>query len=866
MSWLSLAGRFSSLPLILAGPMLRRAEPHAVTVWLALKAARLATLRIYGSNAEGKLVQQLEGTRHTVRLGDHLHLVAVTAHATNQRERLAWGELYYYNLFFQADSTPGRNGPETPADLDTPGILTLDPSSADLLHRLVYPGHPLPGFVLPAEDLNQLRLLHGSCRKPHGVGKEMLSAIDAMLEDAAENPTSRPQQLFMTGDQIYGDDVAAGLLCALIDAGHVLLEGTQEEVLPLVQKPARMLAPGTRSEVVRNQAFFTTTTPHNQLLSFAEYATMYLFAWSDVLWPDDLPTAEEIWNTYPQARPQPAQQEKAELTYADHIERLRTFRSTLPQVRRALANIATYTICDDHDVTDDWYLDGAWCRRVLASPLGRRVVRNALLAYALFQAWGNTPDQFEEPNGLALLEALESWRGDESEAREETIATSLGLPDSFGGSGVLPQTGQALRWHYTYSGPRYHLIVLDTRTHRLYRSPSEFPGLLAPDAIEQQLVAARREEAEVTLIISAAPVLGVGFMEAIQFWSRLRIKENYAYDREAWNLEWGTFQKVLRTVSAMQRVVFLSGDVHYAFGASLEYWDLAGETSAKIINFISSPLRNEGSSSQMAMLAVGYPYLHHLLRHTQMPTVAFFAWDVDASKRRFLQKIFKLIRARILLFWWSVPRLIDARRSPTEMVLPAQGWPKGAFNKIAPDRSYRLRYLRDRLHPSVADDSTVAQGHPSHPSLARRGFRLKRLALRGITLVEAQLGRARHKLARRSLAAQQAPEMLPRGTHHIVRGSIKGAELVEGRLEKRKNTLTEALFHREEWLSQWKAGAHIVGYANIGEIGFAWTPQEQDVWQRLWWWRPDNPERPILGTEYRGSLGLPPLDAAPPLP
>jgi len=92
----------------------------------------------------------------------------------------------------------------------------------------------------------------------------------------------------------------------------------------------------------------------------------------------------------PGARPEEAQQKKVKEKYEDERKRLHEFRATLPQVRRALANIATYTICDDHDVTDDWFLDGAWCRNVLASPLGKRVVRNALLAYCLFQAWGNT--------------------------------------------------------------------------------------------------------------------------------------------------------------------------------------------------------------------------------------------------------------------------------------------------------------------------------------------------------------------------------------------------------------------------------------------------------------------------------------------
>src|SRR5712692_6352528 len=306
MSWTPLAERFANLPLILAGPMLRRTEPRAVTVWLALKKPRMVTLRIYARDAGGDLVQQIEGTRHTVRLGDHLHIVAVTARAASGDEQLAWGGFYYYDLFFQPDDAV--EGQATASQLSTPGILNSDPSAADPLHRLVYPGHPLPGFILPPEDLNHIRLLHGSCRKPQGVGKEMLSAIDTMLEASPQDVANRPQQLFMTGDQIYADDVAASLLFALIDAGKFLLQGNQEEVLPLVNAPASTLAPGRRGAAVRNMAMFTTTTPENHLLAWSEYATMYLFAWSEVLWPDEVPGAGDIWKAYPGAQPEDAQQ------------------------------------------------------------------------------------------------------------------------------------------------------------------------------------------------------------------------------------------------------------------------------------------------------------------------------------------------------------------------------------------------------------------------------------------------------------------------------------------------------------------------------------------------------------------------------
>jgi hypothetical protein len=861
MSWTQLAERFSSLPLILVGPMLRRCDPQSVTVWLALKEARTVTLRVYQEDTVGTLIQRLEGTRQTIRLGDRLHIVAITARVPAAGDRLTWGASYSYNLFFQADSTSGSHELEAPADLSTPGILTPDPSRTDLLHRLLYPGHSLPGFVLPPEDLNKVKLLHGSCRKPHGFGKEMLSSIDTMLEDAAARPSDRPQQLFLTGDQIYGDDVADPLLFALIDAADVLLAGNEQEILPLVHTPACELAPGARTEAVRDKAMLTTTTPRCHLLSFAEYATMYLFAWSDVLWPDTLPGAAEIWNRYPETRPGPGHEKKVEATYDEQIERLGTFQSSLPQVRRALANIPTYMNGDDHDVTDDWYLDGAWCQRVLASALGRRVMRNAILAFALFQAWGNTPDQFQTAQGLALLDAVQNWGREKSGPQEETISDLIGVPASFGGSGELPRSELALQWNYTFIGPRYQLIVLDTRTHRLYRSPSEFPGLLSPEAMKRQVAAVVRRDVDVTVIISASPVLGVGVIEALQYLSRLGFKNNYALDPEAWDLEWGTFQAFLSMVSPMKRVVFLAGDVHYAFAASLDYWDQARSSTAKIVNFTSSPLRNEGSAPEMAMLAAGYPLLYHLLRHTQMPTLDFFAWDIGAGSRDLLQKMLNIIRSRIFLFWWSIPRLIDAKRSPYEIVLHTHGWPRGAFDKMPPDRSYRLRYIRDVRHPIETPAGDMVVGQPSLLQRTSMGLTLQRSALSGITFAESILGRLRHKLAKRAAA-----HVLSGGRNRVRGALMAGSEFIELKLEKCKQRLKEALFQREQWLGEWKAGAYIIGYANIGEIGFDWAPEKKSTYQRLWWWSRESPERPALGTEYHETLELPTWSDAPPLP
>src|SRR5579884_3777363 len=47
MPWTPLSIRLQSLPLILSGPIPRRVEPHAVTVWVALRQPKTVTLRVY---------------------------------------------------------------------------------------------------------------------------------------------------------------------------------------------------------------------------------------------------------------------------------------------------------------------------------------------------------------------------------------------------------------------------------------------------------------------------------------------------------------------------------------------------------------------------------------------------------------------------------------------------------------------------------------------------------------------------------------------------------------------------------------------------------------------------------------------------
>ncbi len=878
MGWQPLEGRFEALPLVLAGPIVRRAEPHAVSVWVALKQRCLVTLRIYTRDAaSGELSTVLQGTHRTVRLGDHLHLVVVTATLPADAASLTPGRLYYYDLFFApqhdervAASVPDAVGsgdevgaPEAGLRLHSPGVLSSPSSNSpdDDLRRLVYPGHPLPGFLLPPDDIASLRIFHGSCRKAHGAGHDALSALDLALAAAADDSASRPQLLFLTGDQIYADDVAIPLLPALTDAGDYLLRGNQDEILPLIERPARAFGPERRATLVRDLAHMTTSKPANHLLSRAEYLAIYLFAWSDILWPEEFPAASLLLPSDPSLTRE--EREREATTYTAHSEQLARFRSTLPQVRRALANVSTLMICDDHDVTDDWYLDGAWCSTVLGSSLGRRIVRNGLFAYALCQAWGNDPAQFAGASGAALLAAIDAWQGSENDAAASLIAELLGLPDGFSGEGELPHTPRALRWHYRVERRGYTVMVLDTRTRREYPHPTLPPRLLSPSALVEQI---RPGSAEMTIVVSATPVLGVSLLERFQAFNALH-SDNYAFDREAWSLDRATYQHLLAALSTLRRVVILSGDVHYGFASTLEYWDAGGE-SAKLIDFTSSSLCNANDGVHKAILTVAYPQLFRMLGRGEIPPIEMFVWDSHVGNVQVIHEAVSAIRARWVHVFQAIPRLFEVLHSSSALMLPARGWPPHAFDLHPPDRRYRLRYLHDTRKPAPpprAAGELEPERSIAH-TLGSYGVKPERTETpRGAFADLRDALRAEAEQAQQTQPQQDGEQSAGSRALALARIFADGIRNAEHNLRHSGSTLArEALLRRDSWVHDWTSEMHIVGDTNLGEVTFDVAARE--AIQRLWWWHPDTPERPTPGTEYRAAFDPPARSDAPPLP
>jgi hypothetical protein len=540
---------------LLAGPVLRRAERDRVCVWLCTAGPVRPALLVYRAcGGPGDVLGG--GTAESVRLGERLYVHLLTG--TPRAGRFPAGELLMYDVELDTGGTMLRL-----ADLGLPGGAGA----------LGYAGFRLPGFFLQAMDA-PLHVLHGSCRKLHGNGEDAFWCADELLAGTAGDVTRRPSALILTGDQIYGDDVAPGLAGYLNRLGSYLT-GRQEQI-PGVP-PLGTLAGGGRGRWIRDQACFTSPHAANHLMAFGEYAALYLMAFSDTTWPADL--AGLARNAGPAA---------VSAGHPGWVEALARARAALPAVRRVLANVPTYMIFDDHDVTDDWNLTARWRDRVHASPAGRRIVANALAAYWAFQGWGNDPYRFS------------------AEFRDTILAHLAG-----GGEAAAARYDDALwgfdRW--SFSCPTTPVTVcLDTRTQRAYDSPEGAARLVGPagfDRIARLVEGPGHDRTRPLLLVSPAPVCGLELAERRQKFLAGKVGP-YQIDFEGWHASLHGLIDLMNFLTRRLRLttaVVLSGDVHYGMTVDVRF--TAGDTAIHLAQLVSSGLKHSGTITKPILNLLG---------------------------------------------------------------------------------------------------------------------------------------------------------------------------------------------------------------------------------------------------------------------
>jgi hypothetical protein len=312
-------------------------------------------------------------------------------------------------------------------------------------------------------------------------------------------------------------------------------------------------------------------------MTFGEYAALYLMAFSGTTWPADVgELAKDVGLVAGSAGRRRGAEELARA------------QAALPAVRRVLANMPTYMIFDDHDVTDDWNLTARWRDRVHASPAGRRIVANALAAYWAFQGWGNDPGQFgQEFTGTICGHLTEGGEG--SAARFDDVLWGFD------------------RW--SFSCPTTPVTVcLDTRTQRAYDSPEGGARLIGPagfDRIACLVEDFGHDRTRPLLLVSATPVCGLELAERRQKFLRDKVGP-YQIDFEGWHANLRGLVDLMDFLTRRLRLTtaaVLSGDVHYGMTVDVQF--TVGDDTIHLAQLVSSGLKHSGRTTKTILNLLG---------------------------------------------------------------------------------------------------------------------------------------------------------------------------------------------------------------------------------------------------------------------
>ncbi len=297
--------------------------------------------------------------------------------------------------------------------------------------------------------------------------------------------------------------------------------------------------------------------------------------------------------------------------YKTEVKASKTFIAGLTRIRRALANVATYMIFDDHEISDDWNFSKIWKDRVMTSPLGRTILRNGLMAYTLFQGWGNDPNQFiddtRDPQGNVitspqkqLLEAIPQMFPGTDPRRPTRLPIEWtrywAWPEILPCPWCPPSPG-------TIASPDPGTLFWCWTSARGAARPGEprAPQNLSEDAVKQQLptdtdptLVNLAAEIDAVLVISSLVVLGPPIFDALfgplsykifdikDHMDRVALPATDPDAIESWPNDEPGFERLLNALAPLKRVVLLSGDVHYSTSVVMSYWKDRKKPPARI--------------------------------------------------------------------------------------------------------------------------------------------------------------------------------------------------------------------------------------------------------------------------------------------
>ena len=390
---------------------------------------------------------------------------------------------------------------------------------------------PAPDSPYPAPRIRTIdrtrptRLGYGSCRTsvPHDQQGNATNGVDALraLALAVSNgDAEQPDLIAFLGDQVYADL-------------------TSDAMREWISERRSLDEP-----------------PGEEIKDYAEYAHLYLLAWTD------------------------------------------------PANRWLLSTVPSCMIFDDHDIRDDWNTSWTWHEKMNQTSWWAERLVSGLASYWVYQHIGNlSPEQLRADEIYARVLAHDGTDELDLTAAVRDLARRVDRhPDVY-------------RWSYVRDFGDSRLVVVDSRAARVLAPDRR--SMLDPDEmawLDDQLVG----DVDHLLIGTSLPFLlppGLHDFEAIDEVlasgafssqtlsrpvSRLAEKVRQKIDLEHWAAFNEGFEEVFDLVMAVARgergrppatITFLSGDVHNSYVAQVEDGARHGAQSL-VVQAVCSPIRN----------------------------------------------------------------------------------------------------------------------------------------------------------------------------------------------------------------------------------------------------------------------------------
>ena len=501
---------------VLCGPMLRRVEKQEICLCLCFTAD--LDLSVYMESLGVDL--SIDCTAEKTRLSKNIYVYLFRCSALDDFPR---DSLIHYDI------------------VDVNGESILDDGNYSFEK-----GEYRPSVLVTDVD----RPMTGSCRSPKSTSSDMLVHLSQGFASKFNDLDKRCNGLFLTGDQIYADNVSDEWIqnCSKLSAKYfgenyfesfpsyigdeqIIIEASQPKGPVSRSRWEPKLGAHWDRAWLCSRIGFTTMFARNHLLLFSEYVLTYLLMWSPVLW-----------------RELDAQSDS-----------LQEFAEGLEDVQKLFANVPVYMVFDDHDITDDWNINNFWQTQL--EPMAEQVVANGLSAAFLFQAWGNDPQKFDQ--------------GVEAEFKETgtDYINHLVSNKRHDKSLIKKLLSLDVDWSYRLHFNDLSYVVLDTRTQRhLGEAYGELSGLVKPSSIERAFEGVQIGLKQLVLV-SASPVFGFSKIESFQNLLGFFKASVTMVDRETWRgdeKQLGPIEsykyllnKLIETKA--ERTIIFSGDVHYGF-------------------------------------------------------------------------------------------------------------------------------------------------------------------------------------------------------------------------------------------------------------------------------------------------------------